>query len=576
MTATPSGANLTGGANGTPATYDSGTAWVAVNGFQASAGYGQGSTTATVASAIASVFNNSGSSPVTASVSGAALTLTSKQTGAGTNYALTSGSSTNQPGTFSQPSFSVSVANLTGGKNAGTAPGTIYNYNVAYAPNGDVLSGNDTVNGTWTYAYDAFNRLLTAASSNTGLGCSWVYDRFGNRLQQNPYNGSCGGPQYTSSGGNNRMDGYSYDAAGNLLNDGSNNYSYDAENRISQVGPAGSTATYGYDAAGQRVRKTSSAGTVDYIYDLAGHEIAEVSSAGALNRGEVYAGGRHLATYDGGTTYFNHVDWLGTERARSNVSGMQCEAVVSLPFGDGTSVTSSCVPPDPSPMHFTGKQRDSETNLDYFGARYYGSNMGRFMSPDWDEDPAPVPYADLRNPQSLNLYSYVQNNPLRNTDDDGHECHQNADGSIVCNVVLNPPPPPPAAQANTIPWYWPVITGGVATIPKAIRIGGVIGLTLGYLMDPPYQYAKDTVSVPDESQKYKVPKPGVSGKEGAKDVPSWAEGARPKAGESGKEFAKRLCEQKYGKGNYDKGPGSDFNKIKKWGDRSFQDPPPRK
>jgi phage tail sheath gpL-like len=77
-----------------------------------------------VASAIASVFNNSGSSPVTASVSGAALTLTSKQAGAGTNYALTSGSSTNQPGTFSQPSFSVSVANLTGGKNAGTASGT--------------------------------------------------------------------------------------------------------------------------------------------------------------------------------------------------------------------------------------------------------------------------------------------------------------------------------------------------------------------------------------------------------------------------------------------------------------------
>jgi YD repeat-containing protein len=128
-------------------------------------------------------------------------------------------------GTFSQPSFSVSVANLTGGKNAGTAPGPIYNYSVAYAPNGDVLTANDAVNGNWTYAYDAFNRLLTATSSNTGLGCSWVYDRFGNRLQQNTYQGSCGGPQYTSSGGNNRMDGYPYDAAGNLLNDGSNNYS---------------------------------------------------------------------------------------------------------------------------------------------------------------------------------------------------------------------------------------------------------------------------------------------------------------------------------------------------------------
>jgi RHS repeat-associated protein len=424
MTATASGANLTGGVNSTPAIPDTGTVWVSVNGFQASAGYGQGSTTATVASAIASVFNNSGSSPVNASVSGAALTLTSKQMGAGANYALTSGSSTNQPGTFSQPSFSVSVANLTSGKNAGTAPGTIYNYSVAYAPNGDVLTANDAANGNWTYAYDAFNRLLTAASSNTGLGCDWVYDRFGNRLQQNPYNGSCGTPQYTSSGGNNRMDGYSYDAAGNLTTDSNNNtYTYDAENRISQVGPAGSTATYGYDAAGQRVRKTSSAGTVDYIYDLAGHEIAEVSSAGALNRGEVYAGSRHLATYDGGTTYFNHVDWLGTERVRSSLAAMLCEQIVSLPFGDGQapkSVNTPCTPPEQSPMHFTGKQWDAETNLDYFGARYDASSMGRFMTPDWAAKPTTVPYADFGDPQSLNLYGYVRNNPLSKADADGH------------------------------------------------------------------------------------------------------------------------------------------------------------
>ena len=400
---------------------------MAVNGFQASAGYGQGSTTATVASAIASVFNNSGSSPVNASVSGAALTLTSKQMGSSANYPLTWGASTNLPGTVSQPSFSVSVANLTSGKNAGTAPGTIYNYSVAYAPNGDVLTANDAANGNWTYAYDAFNRLLTAASSNTGLGCDWVYDRFGNRLQQNPYNGSCGTPQYTSSGGNNRMDGYSYDAAGNLTTDSNNNtYTYDAENRISQVGPAGSTATYGYDAAGQRVRKTSSAGTVDYIYDLAGHEVAEVSSAGAWNRGEVYAGGRHLATYDGGTTYFNHADWLGTERARSQLSAIVCEQIVSLPFGDGTAITSSCVSPDPSPMHFTGKQRDAETGLDDFDFRYYGSSMGRFMSPDDDSAEQPS------NPQSWNPYSYVMNRPTVATDPDGHDCiYQDPDSGRI-------------------------------------------------------------------------------------------------------------------------------------------------
>jgi RHS repeat-associated protein len=63
-------------------------------------------------------------------------------------------------------------------------------------------------------------------------------------------------------------------------------------------------------------------------------------------------------------------------------------------------------------MHnkFTGKERDSESGLDYFGARYCGSTMGRFMSPDWSAKAQAVPNSDLSNPQSLNLYSYVNNN----------------------------------------------------------------------------------------------------------------------------------------------------------------------
>lgn len=70
---------------------------------------------------------------------------------------------------------------------------------------------------------------------------------------------------------------------------------------------------------------------------------------------------------------------------------------------------------------YTGKERDVESGLDYFGARYYSSSMGRWMSPDWSAHEEPVPYAKLDDPQSLNLYGYVGSNPLSKADPDGHE-----------------------------------------------------------------------------------------------------------------------------------------------------------
>ena len=72
------------------------------------------------------------------------------------------------------------------------------------------------------------------------------------------------------------------------------------------------------------------------------------------------------------------------------------------------------------PSISTGKQRDSETGNDYFGARYYSSDAGRFLSPDWAAKAEPVPYAKLNNPQSLNLYDYVGDNPTSNVDATGH------------------------------------------------------------------------------------------------------------------------------------------------------------
>ena len=344
--------------------------------------------------------------------------------------------------------------------------GSVYSLGVSYAGNGDVTSANDSVNSNWTYGYDAFNRLTSAAK--TGVSYTWDYDRFGNRWHQTQV--GVGAQALTFNQDNQITNpGFIYDAAGNLMMDNINCYSYDAENRLASTvpetlagvcGAAANGTDYLYDPDGRRVAKIQNGAIAkQFYYDAAGQEIAETNASGTLNRAEIFAGSRHLATWNpagGGTTYFNHSDWLGTERARSNSSGTVCWAQSSLPFGDGvTTITNNCTP---TPNFFTGKERDTETasspnandGLDYFGARYDSSNLGRFMTPDWSADPEPVPYAKLDSPQSLNLYSYVLNNPLSSEDPDGHGVWDWIKGAAcdlgVSSACTPPPPPPPSQQ----------------------------------------------------------------------------------------------------------------------------------
>jgi RHS repeat-associated protein len=310
----------------------------------------------------------------------------------------------------------------------GIADGSVYNLTIptngGYAPDSNILAANDSVNGNWTYGYDAFNRLTGAAA--TGQAYTYAYDRFGNRWQQN-------GPHSSQPGfdANNHMLpglGVTYDAAGNTTNDGTTAYTYDAENHIvTAVNPTFGTSSYVYDANGKRVEKTTTAGgTVDFLYDVAGHEIAQINSTSTWTRGEVYVGSRHLATLNNNTTYYSHADWLGTERARSTGAGALYESCTSLPFGDWLTCTGG----DPSPMHFTGKEHDNETALDNFGARYNSSQYGRFMSPDPKHDSAVA-----ANPQTLNRYSYGLNNPIRYLDIGG-KCASPAVGSGQVGICI--------------------------------------------------------------------------------------------------------------------------------------------
>ena len=108
-------------------------------------------------------------------------------------------------------------------------------------------------------------------------------------------------------------------------------------------------------------------------------------------------------------------DHLGTAQMELAGGGWPIWQGQFTPFGQELDT-------EPTTMHykFTGKERDAESGLDYFGARYYGSSMGRWMSPDWADKPEAVPYSSLDDPQTLNLYQYVRNNPLSTPDIDGH------------------------------------------------------------------------------------------------------------------------------------------------------------
>jgi RHS repeat-associated protein len=125
----------------------------------------------------------------------------------------------------------------------------------------------------------------------------------------------------------------------------------------------------------------------------------------------VFFGGKRIARIDSsGNTGYYFADHLGSSRVVTNSSGSILDDSDFYPFGGERPITSS----SGNSYKFTGQERDSESGLDNFGARYYSSNMGRFMSPDPDNAGA-----SPDNPQSWNAYAYVLGNPLNLTDPDG-------------------------------------------------------------------------------------------------------------------------------------------------------------
>jgi RHS repeat-associated protein len=297
-----------------------------------------------------------------------------------------------------------------------------YSFTVSSANNGNLASITAVGNQAFSraYTYDTLNRLGTMnQSSGTATGCSstyslsWTYDAWGNRTDQNltGTGGSCGTFHATVNTNNWLVDPinntYQYDAAGNMTHDASHSYTYDAENHLISV-DGGATASYVYDALGKRVRKNTGSTWAEYVYDISGNVLAENNPAG-WNSEYVYVNGQLIAQYRNNTTYSVFSDHLGSTRLVTGMDKSISQNLDYLPYGELNSSDSGT-----TSHKFTGKERDSESGLDNFGARYDSSSMGRFMSPD------PLLNSGLPwNPQSWNRYSYTENNPLRYTDPTG-------------------------------------------------------------------------------------------------------------------------------------------------------------
>src|SRR5208337_3549219 len=146
----------------------------------------------------------------------------------------------------------------------------------------------------------------------------------------------------------------------------------------------------------------------------------------------VFFGGKRVALLPAGSTaQFYAEDMLGTSRIVTANNGVVCYDADFYPFG-GERIppyTNSCLQNN---YKFEGKERDTETGNDDFGARYYSNRFGRWLSADWSNVPVAVPYANLTNPQTLNLYAMVADDPESFADLDGH-----CDGSDIVDHVLN-------------------------------------------------------------------------------------------------------------------------------------------
>jgi len=310
----------------------------------------------------------------------------------------------------------------TGTMKAGTVLDLKYNFALGTADNGNVVGITNNVDTTrsQSFTYDQVNRIVTGeTASTTGANCwgeSYTYDQWTNLtaigVASSSYNGCTQESLSVTALSNNQLSatGFSYDASGNILTDGHNTYGWNAESEIKSAGGV----NYTYDGDGDRVEKSN--GKI-YWYGAGSEILDESDLSGNITDEYIFFGGKRIARRDSsGNVIYYAADHLGTSRVITNSTGAILDQSDFYPFGGERILSAS----SGNTYKFEGKERDTETNNDDFGARYYSSQFGRWLSPDWSAMPVPVPYANLSNPQTLNLYAMVSDNPETFADLDGH------------------------------------------------------------------------------------------------------------------------------------------------------------